>query len=220
MPSAATKKTIKEIERRISSIETTIEKVNEVEQGTTLPQAFPVVAGYLPLVVKVLSSIVSHLKEKESAEETEDDKESYLEMKAAAEEWRSLVERLDDLFDTIPSEDSSAWVDRYREAVGSDDRLEEVMRALLSGIRDIAKVPLVNEDEIKDLQEALKVVKRLPPSLEDGGKTGQNFINNGPGIMPIHLGKGELNVNSGPGFMVTGKGAHSTVNYNGQKPPS
>ncbi|KAH8667739.1 hypothetical protein BGZ61DRAFT_461099 [Ilyonectria robusta] len=126
---------------------------------------------------------------------------------------------MQDLFDTVSSDDSTPWIDRYREAVGSGDRLEEAMRELLDGIRDIAKVPLVSEDQIKELKEALKIVKRLPASLENrnGGYT---FTNSGSGIQPIHLGKGEQNINGGSGFQVTGKGAHSTVNYNsGQKPP-
>ncbi|KAL6407167.1 hypothetical protein AUP68_09994 [Ilyonectria robusta] len=219
MPSASGKKAIRAIEDVASLLNTTVEDYTGIEEVPKLPEAFPVVAEYLPLVVGILSSIKSHLKQKKTAEETEADTDSYSDIKEAAEEWRSLAKHMQDLFDTVSSDDSTPWIDRYREAVGSGDRLEEAMRDLLDGIRDIAKVPLISEDQIKELKEALKIVKRLPASLENrnGGYT---FTNSGSGIQPIHLGKGEQNINGGSGFQVTGKGAHSTVNYNnGQKPP-
>lgn len=219
MPSASGIKAIRAIEDVASLLDTTVKDYTDIEEVPKLPETFPVVAGYLPLVVGILSSTRSHLKQKKTAEETEADTESYADIKGAAEEWRPLAKHLQGLFDTVSSDDSTPWIDRYREAVGSGDRLEEAMRELLDGIRDIAKVPLVSEDQIKELKEALKIVKRLPASLES--INGGYMFNNSNGIQPIHLGKGEQNINAGNGFQVTGKGAHNTVNYNnGQKPPA
>ncbi|KAH7123261.1 hypothetical protein B0J13DRAFT_566309 [Dactylonectria estremocensis] len=218
MVSPSAKKLIKAIEKLIGPIDRAIRDQDDVAEGIKLPEAFPAVASYLPLVTKIFSSITSHLQTKTASEETEDDKERYAEIKEAVEELSPLTARLEDLFDTTTSEESSDWLDRYKAAVDDGDRLEIVMRNLLSGIREFAKVPFVSADEINELKEALKVVKALPASLADDNGGSHSFVNSGSGIMGIHLGRGEQNWNTSTGFQVTGKGSH--VNYNNGVPPA
>ncbi|KAH7131105.1 hypothetical protein EDB81DRAFT_807929 [Dactylonectria macrodidyma] len=218
MVSPAAKKVIKAIEKFLGPIDRAIRDQDDVAEGIKLPEAFPAVAAYLPLVNKIFSSITSHLQAKSASEETEDDKERYSEIKDAVEELSPLAARLEDLFDTTTSEEPTPWLERYKTAVDDGDRLETVMRNLLSGIREFAKAPLVSDDEVNELQEAIKAVKALPASLADDKGGSHSFVNSGSGIMGIHLGKGEQNWNTSTGFQVTGKGSH--VNYNNGVPPA
>lgn len=204
MQSKEASEVIRPLGRAISTIERTTEDSVQVHEATDLPKAFPVVSKWLPVVQKVLSSMRSQLKMRKADQETQEDKDGYPEMKQVAGECADLADRLEILYGAVASADATPRIERYSDAVGGGDRLEKVMRDLISRVAEVARAPLVSEDEIRELQEALAEVKQVPPSLEEDASGRYVFNNTGAGIQPVYLGKGNQNINSGGGPQITG----------------
>ncbi|KAE9375034.1 hypothetical protein N431DRAFT_438363 [Stipitochalara longipes BDJ] len=209
MQSKEADEVIRLLRRAISTIERVAEDCSQIEESTDLPKAFPVVAKWVPLVFKVLSSIRAHLKLRKAEQETQEDKDGYPELKQVAGECAGLAENLEKLFVAVTSTDTTPKIERYREAVGNGDRLEEVMTELISRVREVALVPLVSEDEVRELEQALAEVKQLPASLKEDAGGRNTFYNTSSGVQPIYLGKGNQNISTGSGAQITGNASNS-----------
>ena len=168
----------------------------DIKDTTEVPEAFKIVARRLPFVSEILRTIKTKFSEFPDA---------YSDIKQMADDSRSLSRRLDELFETVEPDDGKPFIERYRQAVGKGEKLEGVMKELLSRISDVAKLPfaLVSSDELAQLEDALKEVKNAPPSLDED-RPGYNFNNWSSGIMPVHLGKGHVNIHSGNGVQFNG----------------
>ncbi|KPM41907.1 hypothetical protein AK830_g4616 [Neonectria ditissima] len=212
MPSTEANKAISSLGGVISPINGTIECFPDIQNDTNLPKAFSTVFGHLPLVSDILSSMRLQLRQKKADEETQDDKESYLQMKKTFDECLIPAQRLEELFGAVTSDDPTPWIERYREAVNGGSRLETAMVDLLSRLAKVTKPPFVGENNLAALDEALDEVKALPPTLKEEPVPTHVFHNHGNGIQPIHLGRGHVNINSGSAPQFTGDTSGGTFN--------
>ncbi|KAK7428029.1 hypothetical protein QQZ08_005460 [Neonectria magnoliae] len=212
MPSTEANKAISSLGGVLSPISGAIECFPDIQNDVNLPKAFSVIFGHLPLISDILSSMRLQLRQKKADEETQDDKDAYLKMKKTFDECHVPAQRLEELFGAVTSDDRTPWIDRYREAVNGGSRIETATVDLLCRLGKVAKPPLVNEDKFTSLKEALDEVKALPPTLKEEPEPSHVFHNHGNGIQPIHLGRGNVNINSGGAPQFTGDTSGGTFN--------
>ncbi|KAK7422691.1 hypothetical protein QQX98_001479 [Neonectria punicea] len=216
MSSVETTKTqaLRQLETATFVLSRAIESCGTVGDNADIPKAFPAVGKRLPLLAEILRSIQAHLKS--TTAEADQTKDLYPDIKQLADECYQQIPHLQALFDTISTtEDSIKKIEQYRKAVqgGGGKRVEKVMIDLLDGVSLVAVEPLVSEEQIKMLQEALDEMKKLPPSLADEDPSGGTVLYNyGPGNQFYHGGKGHQNHCSG-GFQVTGDNSGARYTY-------
>ncbi|KAH6895901.1 hypothetical protein B0T10DRAFT_587447 [Thelonectria olida] len=198
-PSEEAKKAIKSLSRVISPVRDTITIYEELENTSDLPKAFQIVAKWLPLVADIFSSMKSQLENASGIQEAEEAKRSYAEIKCAADECRDMAYTLETHFETIKKADGK--------------RLEEVMSDLLCRIDEVVEEPMVNEDMLRELEEAMGDMRKLAASLEDDEQKHHVITNKGNGVMPVHLGRGDQRIHTGSGPQFNGQSAQNTFNY-------
>ncbi|CAG9982112.1 unnamed protein product [Clonostachys byssicola] len=197
----------------ISSLkETTATCCNAIQENSDLHEAFLVVSRHLPCLLNTFTTIETHLKSQ--TEEIPEIKEMYPDIRLVADEYRNPVRSIEDLFESVKGVKGEERTKRYRAAVQecNDRKVEGVMLDLLERAIDIAQAPLVSDEQIEQLRNALAEIRKLPPSLEDVTTGGFTMINHGSGNQFYHGGKGSMNYSSG-GLMVTGDNHNAHYSY-------
>lgn len=207
MPSYAAIQVISSVNRVIATIENINGLCGGLEDVKDLPPAFAGVAKRLPVAEKALRAIKSRLVDRSPAQEPQAEKDSYLLVKQIVEECNTKATKLDEIYSRVVPDDDSPRVDRYREATTASETVEKLMKAVLKYLLEVAKAPLhvVDDAEVGELEEALKEVLKLPPSLVEEKTSGYNFTNAGSGFQANFLGKeGNQNINNGPAPQING----------------
>ncbi|TFB01161.1 hypothetical protein CCMA1212_006982 [Trichoderma ghanense] len=189
----------------------------EVDTATDLPQAFTVVAKHISTMLETFTSIDNYFKSISDGEGEQKLMDMYPDIREVTKACCNDTKYLEDLFETVKSsghDDTGVKMKRYRLAVQSNDgkKVEKVMLGLLKGALLVALKPLVSDAQIQELEEAIKEIKELPPSLEDEFMGGFVMNNNGPGNQFYHGGKGHQNICTG-GFQVTGNNEHAVYRF-------
>ncbi|PTB64881.1 hypothetical protein BBK36DRAFT_1161037 [Trichoderma citrinoviride] len=189
----------------------------EVDTVTDLPQAFTVVAKHISTMLETFTSIDNYFRSMGDGEEEQELMDMYPDIREVTRACCNDIKYLEDLFDTVKSngkDDTRVKMKRYRLAVQDNDgkKVEKVMLDLLKGALLVALKPLVSDAHIQELEEAIREIKDLPPSLEDESMGGFVMNNSGPGNMFYHGGKGHQNICTG-GFQVTGNNEHAVYRF-------
>ncbi|KAJ0165518.1 hypothetical protein CTA2_10962 [Colletotrichum tanaceti] len=184
-----------------------------LKEATDLPEAFSVVAKRLPVVVKVFTAVQAYLQT--TAADAPEAEGQYATLKKAADESFTQARCLENLLYPVASKgDAASRLLEYRKVVENGDvkMVEEVAKVLLESAQQAAKPPMVDDQLLKELEEALDEVAKLKPSL-NGTRAGPASVNNyGSGTMFYHGGRGHQNHNAG-GFMITGENRDATYHY-------
>jgi hypothetical protein len=193
------------IARLIKESTTVLEETREIyDDGTKkdaddLPRAFHDVAKTLQPAQEALQAVKGHIDKRQgnsSGEQSSDEQ-------GAAEIIRTKARTLCDIFhEVVPVIPSESCPRRFRyQSAAKGEAVEVLMKEILKKILIIAKEPVLNEAQIKTLNEALDMISDIRPSLEEDNKT-HSFNNFGSGPQSINLGHGPQNINTGPGPQV------------------
>ncbi|KAL5617976.1 hypothetical protein FOVSG1_000198 [Fusarium oxysporum f. sp. vasinfectum] len=215
-PEVSKQQALRALETTIFVLGQAIESCCIAESAPDIPKAFSIVAKHLPAVEQVFSSARNHLKS--SKEETEQVKELYPVVKHVSDEGCGQVRFIENLFDTVTQDGEK--MERYASAVKNGDgkKVETIMVELLTNASLVAVDPLVSQDNIETLQQALEEVKKLPPSLEGDRSAGVVLNNSGSGNQFYHGGRGNQNHCSG-GFQVNGDNQNASIAIMPREPP-
>lgn len=189
----------------ITIIEATKTVYDAAKDAKGQPKAFRQVAARLPLVNDILRSA------KERTQTLEESARDAL--RPILESCNAKAEDLQKLFHEVIRKDDDKWYDRYKMALatlGKGAKVECLMEGILIDIEVLACERLTGtatNDQVKDLQEAIKEMKEMAPSLSNEGGSvsqihsgsGDNIGVTGAGTMNLHKGSGDLyhNVVSG-----------------------
>ncbi|KAK3346562.1 hypothetical protein B0T25DRAFT_552316 [Lasiosphaeria hispida] len=197
MPSAAATQALIAIRGAISTLNNTSDVCADIDEAEDdLPEAFHEVAKTIPLVEHTLQTIKGHIQSRKQKDETQEDRDAYQEITDVANECDARAGRLEKICGKVIPSDETPLMDRYRSAAGKGGRVELLMKGILEGVIALAKEPFVSEDQAKALREALKIISKLPPSLQEENGA-HAFYNYGSGPQSIHLGVGDQNINTG-----------------------
>ena len=200
----------------ISVVQRTSKLCDTLAGSTDLPEAFPVVASRLPVVIEALFAIkqsVTTISLQRGTRAYEE--ERYSSVARMGREIGTQVTQLETLYKavTLTDGDQGTKLAQYRMAVGKGERLEKVMKKLLDSLIHGSTAALVGEEFTSRLRAALEEVRRLPASLEDGDSDRHSFTNYGSGNQFNHAGSGSMNANLGNGPQITGDATHATMNF-------
>ncbi|KAI4861170.1 hypothetical protein F4820DRAFT_434583 [Hypoxylon rubiginosum] len=211
MPNEKTKaQVIRALKTATYNFTNAVNSCNDIQDIADLPEAFSVISKHLPVVSQTLNLMSQNL---ENGEETPEIKEKYTAVYQLAEMCREQADYLQDIFAAVTAvEGATERLEQYRDAVnGADDtRIESAMQNLLKQAVNVATVPLVDEDLVKQLQIARQEVAALRPSLKEDNKGRVMLINKAGGTQFYHGGKGHQNHCSG-GIQITGNDAHNHI---------
>ncbi|RYP81457.1 hypothetical protein DL769_001970 [Monosporascus sp. CRB-8-3] len=220
MPGEATKsQVLRSLDEAAYAFKRTIKSCDAIQDVAGLPEAFPVVAKRLSVLVALLESMKTYL---ETGQETQEIKEKYTAVYQLAEVSRKQAGYLQDLFVAVTAaNDAVPKLERYRKAVADGDgtRIESVLKDLLERAVNVAVAPLVGDDLIKELQEALEEVAALKPSLKEDPKGAVTLNNYSEGSQFYHGGKGNQNHCSG-GIQITGDSATNNITSDNKSRPA
>ncbi|RSL60570.1 hypothetical protein CEP53_005408 [Fusarium sp. AF-6] len=155
-------------------------------------EVFSVVSRHLIPLVDVFNSIEEQLDS--IAEETDQISKTYTVLNQAAVACCGRIQYLQQLFETVDR--SQNKIADYRNAVetGQGKPLEIVMKEMLQDASSAAIPPLVSEEHIAALEDALQQIKKLPPSLGDEYQSSRVILHNhGAGNQFYHGGRGNMN---------------------------
>ncbi|KAI1772521.1 hypothetical protein F4818DRAFT_174969 [Hypoxylon cercidicola] len=183
------------------------------------PEAFPVISKHIPVLSKTLGSMTQYLSE---GKETPEVNEKYAGVYELAESCRKEAVYIFECFRTFTTEtniDVASKLEKYRQLVtnANDTKIEDVMKTLLKQAVDVAVLPLVSDDLIKQLQDAQKEVAAVKPSLTDDPRETIKMINNDKGTQFLHNGNGDQNHVSGG---IQNTRPNNIYNYGLNGPPS
>jgi hypothetical protein len=189
----------------ISIIEATKKIYDAAKDAKGQPEAFRQVAARLPLVNDILQTA------KERAQTLDESAQDAL--RPILKSCNAKAEGLQTLFEKVVRKDDDKWYDRYKTALstlGKGDKVECLMEGILTDIQVLACERLmgtVTNAQIKELDEAIKEMNEMPPSLPDeAGSVNQTHSGSGDnigvtaaGTVNQHKGSGDLyhNVISG-----------------------
>lgn len=178
----------------IAIVEATKTVYDAAKDAKGQPEAFRQVAARLPLVIKILGQAKERLLTlDETDQEAQEDLLKSLKDKTA---------KLEEIFQKVVRKDDDKWYERYTKAaktVLKGDKVEGLMEGILKDIQVLAFERLTGvatEADKKEVEEGIKHMKQLPPSLE--GETAY--------VVQNHQGSGNNNANTGAGAMHTGTG--------------
>ncbi|RSL49693.1 hypothetical protein CEP54_012309 [Fusarium duplospermum] len=201
----------------LSMLNPALQKIAEVcipiGAKTNRPEVFSVVAKHLPSLVEAFSSIQKYLDS--TTEETASDEisEKYPVIGQAARQCCDRISDLQELFEAVGN--SRNKTEDYRNAVecGKGQPLETMMLEMLQGASSAATLPLVAEEQIAALNEALEEIGELDASLGDEPASARVTLHNhGAGSQFYHGGRGNMNHCSG-GQQITGENHGATYNH-------
>ncbi|TLD26482.1 hypothetical protein PspLS_05242 [Pyricularia sp. CBS 133598] len=187
-------------------------------QHTTagLPNAFPVAARLLHVLMQLLRSLEKHPKTTLTAEvdirETEKNYNTALDFTTSCQKQARCLE---DLFEAVLPLDASEPIEkrisRYANVMREEglDKVETVVQGLLRRAVKIAPT-LVSEEVLQEVRAGLVEVGRVEPSLPNNPKGMVTLNNYGAGNMMYHGGTGHMNHASG-GVQITGDHANISI---------
>lgn len=179
----------------ISIIEATKNVYDAAQDAQGQPRAFGQVAARLPLVNQILHGARLRVHELDEAEQEA--------LEPALESCKTKAETLQKIFQKVARKDDAKWYDRYRKAVGAlgkQSKVECLMADILKDIDILACEKLVGAAtsvEMKEIKEAIKQMKDMPPSLEDETRntlqqqhsgSGDNIGATGDSVLNLHKG--------------------------------
>jgi predicted RNase H-like nuclease (RuvC/YqgF family) len=207
---------IDRIIRYVCSAKSALENANSYCTRVTakipdLPKAFSVAAQHLSTLKAVVTTIHDSLniirdgddeedrRNKEQDRENEDDKlnEICQNINGTMEGYVQHVENLQKFFEIVNGrgDNADSRLKKYKKSVQSNrgTGLEKVMQHLLECAISVAKVPLVTQSDIENLEKALDDVRSLTPLFDDcsAGAIMNNF---GAGNQFQHNGVGHQNI--------------------------
>lgn len=173
----------------ISSIIAIVDGIKQVYDAATnaqgLPNAFREFAARLPLVHTILVLAKQHI-------EGDAHKESYDGAKDVVEGCKDKAKKLEELFQKVVPTDGASRAERYRLAVkslGKGHRVETLMKEMLEDVQLLAinhSMATVTDTQLKEVDDAIKEVAALPPSIPE-------HPTEGIGSTAIHYGSGSIN---------------------------
>ncbi|KAK0618814.1 hypothetical protein B0T14DRAFT_518070 [Immersiella caudata] len=187
----------------ISAInELRLDHADDIDKATDLPSAFAGVADAFPATEKVLRIIAASLEDPAKVDTGGQSADEHLRtIGDIFEESRAKTNKLRKIFERVIPEDNKTREERYKEIASPSNTVESLMLATLQDILSVAKLPLplVDEMTLKCLQETIKRVGDLEPSIKPPEKGTISFLNSGPGTMIGHAGEGDIYHNPGNG---------------------
>jgi hypothetical protein len=183
------------------------------QQG--LPAAFREVAQRLPLVQNILNNA------KARADDGQVDDEASRGATSILEACKGRAQKLEEIFRKVVPQEGGSRLDRYYRAartLGKDSKVEMLMKGILDDLNLLSvQFGMETEVHIQKLEEAIKTVSALEPSVPDHVFDQSSYINNnlGAGTQNNFNASGGENYNNlGPGnqFM----GAIGTLNLGKQ----
>lgn len=204
---------IRRINRPVSAISKVISLFAESESQLDLPPAFRTVAKYLPLTSHILFCMKDELEGTNPDEETDESRRSRGIIADNLDSFRDLTDSLEDYYESVmpaDGEDTAQCLGRYRKAVGDSngERVECIMEKLvdcfIQVLEDVtfSKTEKESDTLLDQLHEANREIRKVPASLDEEKQKQYLFNNKDRAVMPIHMGKGDIqsHIGSGPGF--------------------
>ncbi|CAN9201626.1 unnamed protein product [Alternaria alternata] len=160
----------------VSSVITIVKEAKNIYDAAKdtkgLPKAFKQVNGRFPLAVTLLKLTEENLKSKQRLEDS-----VYREAEEAVKQCKTQAENIRDLFKEVIRGENDTPFERYKKAAraivgGKGKKVEELMAEMLKNIDILVKVKLMSnatEDQLKDLQAAIKEMVEMASSLPDEG---------------------------------------------------
>lgn len=194
----------------ISIIEATKEIYDAAKDAKGQPEVFREVNVRLQLVFEILYAV-----EERAPTLVETTQKA---LKPILESCKAKAADLNNIFRKVIRKDDDKWYDRYAKAFGTrgkKGRVEYLMKGILKDIKVIAYEKLTGvatEAQMKEIEEAIKQMKEMPPSLPDEPRgviqthsgSGDNIGHTGPGTMNINKGKGDFYNNNITGDAIFG----------------
>lgn len=185
-----------EIISLISSTITIIQAVREIcnhwKDADKLPLAMREVRDKLPIIVDTLER-AAHKQNEAVYEKT------YRESKSLAENCQKRAKKLEEIFQSIAVEGDAPLLVRYRKAVkslGKGNQVEVLTRAIVEDVRllvDNHAVRGPTEEQISELRQVIEDLSNIELSVSDDESSGSSWNTS--------YGSGAINVNSGSGTM-------------------
>ncbi|KAK0638986.1 hypothetical protein B0T16DRAFT_422231 [Cercophora newfieldiana] len=198
--------------RRTTKVITAIEELQDQTENITkakdLPSAFAGVAKAFPIAEQVLQCVESSLKDKAKVEPGNQDNDEHLKtIKQILDETGSKAEDLYNILERVLPEDKKSREERYKDVVTPSTTVEKLMLAVLQDLLEVSQLPLplVDPMTLKLLQDTIKDVQKLEPSIKPPEKGAISFLNSGPGTQIGHAGTGDIYHNPGNGPQIGGK---------------
>ncbi|CAN9448636.1 unnamed protein product [Alternaria alternata] len=205
----------------VSSVITIVKEAKNIYDAAKdtkgLPKAFKQVNGRFPLAVTLLKLTEENLKSKQRLEDS-----VYREVEKAVKQCETQAGNIRDLFKEVIREENDTSFDRYKKAAraifgGKGKKVEELMAEMLTNIDVLVKMKLISnatEDQLKDLQAAIKEMVDMAPSLPDEG-TGnvhQEHTGSGDNIVTKDHAHNQNNKGGGNYFQTVTGGVQFTTN--------
>ena len=186
----------------ISSIIAIVDGTKQVYDAATnaqgLPKAFREVAARLPLVHTILVLAKQNI-------EGDAHKEFFDGAKDVVEGCKDKAKKLEELFQKVVPTDGASRAERYRLAVkslGKGSRVETLMKEMLEDVQLLAinhSMATITDTQVKEVDDAIKEVAALPPSIPEHPIEGISFT-------ATHSGSGSINQAQRDQFSNSGSG--------------
>ncbi|KAI8675557.1 SesA domain-containing protein [Fusarium keratoplasticum] len=196
-----------------AALQMVVNQCGSIKDAANQLEVFSVVAKHLPSLVDVFSSIQKRLDSGTAEADDAGISDKYPVIRQAALACCERSGDLQGLFHAVS--ESRNKTEAYRNAVecGKGEPLEMVMMDMLQNAISVATPPLVEDEQVTALNNALEEIKKLPPSLGNEPLSARIALHNhGAGNQFYHGGKGNMNHCSG-GFQVTGDNHGATYNH-------
>lgn len=201
MPGNGTAEVNRLIGGTLLAFQNTADTCRDIDKTKDLPSAFYKVSQAVAPVKTFLEGIKLNVVNRNSEESF------WQEIKPAMQVCRDNAIRLDEIFFAVVPEGSGTRQERYLNAAGKRDRVEDLMKLMLKAVVGLAEKPDLGEvarSQLEELQNFLRQISALSPSLPDD-ETGQySFHNSGAGWMNVNTGSAPQHNNNGTGVQFNG----------------
>ncbi|KAK3393547.1 hypothetical protein B0H63DRAFT_19465 [Podospora didyma] len=217
----------KAVNRILRTVKNLLDQQENIEKASKgLPKAFACIANMFPVAKSILDGVVRRFEELKNSGDSKspaNDKEYDL-VKVRFEEAIPAADLLLDILEAVLPEDGDrSAAQRYKDAASQSERdaaVEKLMLVVLKALNAVAgsSLQLLGEKEKEELQAAITVVEKLPPSLAAEPTGTVSFNHHGSGIMNNHTGYGDVYVHSGQAPQMGGR--FNAPIYIGTPPPT
>ncbi|KAH6982633.1 hypothetical protein EDB80DRAFT_736123 [Ilyonectria destructans] len=183
------------------AFQNTTDTCHDIDKAKDLPSAFHEVFQAVAPVKNFLEGIKLNVVNRNSEESF------WQEIKPAMQVCRDNATRLDEIFFAVVPEGNGTRQERYRNAAGKRDRVEDLMKILLKFVVGLAEKPDVGEvarSQLEELQNFLLQISALSPSLPDDETCQYSFHNSGAGWMNVNTGNAPQHNNNASGIQFNG----------------
>ncbi|KAL6401588.1 hypothetical protein AUP68_15465 [Ilyonectria robusta] len=184
------------------ALQNTTDTCGDIDKANGIPPAFHEVFRTVAPVQDYLQGIKLHVANCNS------DESFWQEIKPAIEGCRDNATRIDEIFFAVVPDGNGPRQERYRNAAGKGDRVEDLMKAILRFVVGLAEKPDFGGEVAASLSEQLKKslehISALSPSLPDDVAGQYNFHNSGAGWMNVNTSYAPQNNNNGTGIQFNG----------------